>query len=61
MMVDDNWIRKKTYTVTNISNLNARTVQYVELSDETIDKIAKSVVKEFRNYINNLKIVYHNE
>lgn len=61
MMVDDNRLEKRTYTVTNISNLNARTVQYVELSDETIDKIAKSVVKEFRNYINNLKIVYHNE
>lgn len=61
MMVDDNGLEKRTYTVTNISNLNARTVQYVELSDETIDKIAKSVVKEFRNYINNLKIVYHNE
>ena len=61
MMVDDNWIKKRTYTVPNNSNLNVRTIQYVELSDETIDKIAKAVVKEFRNYINNLKIVYHNE
>lgn len=61
MMVDDNWIKKRTYTVPNNSNLNVRTIQYVELSDETIDKIAKAVVKEFRNYINNLKIVCHNE
>lgn len=56
MIVDDNWIKKRTCTAPINPDLNIRTVQYVELSDETIDKIAKAVVKELRNYIINLKV-----